>query len=98
MLKKKLAKALIIVVLFLLAPYLIGRITGPILGIINRPPALPLRKTRMTMQEEAAQAIASLGRARAVTRITLGVIGGYYVVLISGWVILRHQKRKSVGS
>ena len=83
MLKKKLAKVLIIVLLFLLVPYLIGRITGPILGIINRPPALP--KTRMTMQEEAAQAIASLGRARAVTRITLGVIGGYYVVIISGW-------------
>jgi hypothetical protein len=81
MLKKKLMKGVMIVVLFLVVPILIGNITARILEITNPPPAFPLAK--------------SLERTRAITRTAIGVIGVYYVLVISAWIILRHQKRKS---
>ena len=83
MLKKKLMNVVIIGVLFLLVPALIGNITARILEIISPPSAFPLAR--------------SLEHTRGITRIALGVVGVYYVLAISGWVILRRQKRKSVG-
>ena len=108
MAKKKLMKGVIIIALVLLVPFLIGRITVAILEITYPRPASPsvvdnrrpenIIRRMESMREEAQAAIRSLERARAITRIALVVIGVYYLVLISGWVILRRQKRKSLRS
>ena len=72
-------KALIIVGLLLVVPYVLGNITARVLEVLSPPPALPL--------------IASLQHTRALTRITLGVVAVYYAGLIGGWVVLRRKKR-----
>ena len=94
MAKNKLVKALIVVVLVLLVPFLIGRTTVAILNI-TYPPAAPAAGRD---RSEAQAAMRSLERARAITRIALVIIGVYYVVLISVWVILRRQQRKALRS
>ena len=93
--KNKLVKALIIVVLVLLVPFLIGRTTVAILNI-TYPPAAPA--TARSLRAEGQAAIRSLERARAITRIALVVIGVYYVVLLASWIILRRQQRKLLRS
>jgi len=93
--KNKLVKALIVVVLVLLVPFLIGRTTVAILNI-TYPPAAPA--AGRDLRSEAQAAMRSLERARAITRIALVVIGVYYVVLISGWLVLRRQQRKLLRS
>ena len=79
----------------LLIPFLIGRTTVAILNI-TYPPAAPA--AGRDLRSEAQAAMRSLERARAITRIALVVIGVYYVVLISGWLILRRQQRKLLRS
>jgi hypothetical protein len=56
-----------------------------------------LDKMKAELDEiEARSEVARKGleRTRAMTRIALVVVGIYYVVLISGWIILRRRKRK----
>lgn len=81
MLKKIAMNALIIVTLFLLVPVLIGNITARILETINPPPAYPL--------------VQVVERTKAITRTALLVVGVYYVLAISGWIVLRRLKRKA---
>lgn len=79
---KKLTRALVIVALFLLVPYLIGNVTIRVLDAMD-PPA-HLRKPRLGVRDK--------------TRLALGIIGVYYVALVSGWIILRIRKRKALPS
>ena len=105
MLKKRLLNVVLIVVLVLLVPFLIGRITAAILEATYpaaSSPATANRNIRATtfkerldqIQRESEAAKNSLERARAMTRMTLVVIGVYYVVLILSWIILWRRKRK----
>ena len=93
------------VVLFLLVPFLIARITVAILEATYPRASSPAPGNRnarpATLNERLDQIEADidvhkkgLERARAITRIAFVVIGIYYVVLISGWIILRRRKRK----
>jgi hypothetical protein len=93
--KKRLTKALLIVLLVLLVPFLIGRVTTAVLEATDPRPAATAARD---IQSRAESAIRSLERARTMTRITLVVIAVYYVGLIACWLILRHQKRKSLRS
>jgi len=91
--KNTLMKVVIIVVLVLVVPILIGRITTAVLDATFSRPA----ETAATdLQSRANYAIRSLERARAITRIALVVIAVYYAVLVTVWLILRRQKRKSL--
>ena len=104
--KNKLVTVVIGVALFLLVPFLIGRITAAVLNVTYpsaAPPATsansnvassPGERRIATIRAEADAAIGSLERARAMTRITLVVIGVYYVALISALLIWRSRKRK----
>lgn len=92
----------------LLVPFLVGRITAVVLEIVYPTPELPsaaqhcqdigmpgleCQRTFETMSDEAKDAVRSLARARAMTRITLIVIGAYYVALMAGWFALRRRRR-----
>lgn len=90
--KRTLLKVGLIVVLLLLVPFLIGRVTTLVLD--NTVPRTPPPAAR-TIRAEGEAAIQALERVRSLTRITLVVIGAYYVVLITTLVILRRQKIKS---
>src|SRR5687767_2499396 len=104
--KNKLVTVLILVALFLLVPFLIGRITVAVLNATYPSPAAtstignyrvgssPAAGRIATLRAEAEAASRSLERARAMTRITLVVIGVYYVALISVLIIRRSRKRK----
>ncbi len=85
---KQISRAPVILALFLLVPFLIGNITARVLDAIDPPRRV----------EERLGLIEGVNRARAKTRLTLGVIGVYYVALVSGWIILRRQKPKSLPS
>ena len=91
MVKKTVVKVLLTIVLFLLVPYVIGRVT--VLVLENRVPKAPAPISR-SIRAEGESAIQSLQRARAITRIALIVIAVYYVVLIVTLVILRRRKMK----
>lgn len=89
MTKKTLIKLGLGVVLFLIVPYLIGRITTFVLDrTIPRAPAPVSRPIRA----EAESAMQSLARARAITRIALILIGIYYVILITVLIILWRRR------
>jgi hypothetical protein len=90
--KNKVLKVVIIVVLVLLVPFLIGRITTAILQNAYPPPAS--RRVANNLRSEGQSAIQSLERARAITRIALIVIAVYYVLLIAVWLVLRRRKRQ----
>ena len=104
--KNKLVTVLIVVALFLLVPFLIGRITVAILNATYPSPSAPSQTANNSrtsapgaggriaaMRAEAEAASQSLERARAITRIALVVIGVYYVALISA-LIIRSRKRR----
>ena len=108
--KNRLVTVLIVVALFLLVPFLIGRITVAVLNVTYplpappstaanyNSPSLPLAGRIAALRAEAEAASRSLARARAITRIALVVIGIYYVALIAGLVIRRSRKRKLPGA
>ncbi|HEY5838183.1 MAG TPA: hypothetical protein VIT19_04040 [Pyrinomonadaceae bacterium] len=103
--KNKLVTVLIVVALFLLVPFLIGRITVAVLNATYplpappsttanyNSPSLPLADRIAALRAEAEAASRSLERARAITRIALVVIGVYYVALIAA-LIIRARKRR----
>lgn len=104
--KNKLVTVLILVALFLLVPFLIGRITVAVLNITypSPPPTSTTANRNLSsssmegkiarIRAEAEAASRSLERARGITRIALVVIGVYYVALISALIIWRSRKRK----
>ena len=103
--KIKLLNIVLIVVLVLLVPYLIGRITVVVLEATypstptpaadnSNARGVPLQERIAKLKEDAEASKKSLERARAITRTALVAIGVYYVVLIVGWIILRRRKRK----
>lgn len=104
--KNKIVTVLIVVALFLLVPFLIGRITVAILNVTYPSPAAPSTTANSnvasspgagriaTLRADAEAASRSLERARAITRIALVVIGVYYVALISALIIRRSRKRR----
>ena len=104
--KNKLVTVLIVAALFLLVPFLIGRITVAILNVTYPSPAAPSATANYnlasspavgriaTLRAEAEAASRSLERARAITRIALVVIGVYYVALVSALIIRRSRKRR----
>jgi hypothetical protein len=106
MAKNRLVTVLIVVALFLLVPFLIGRITVAVLNVTYPSPAPPATTANYnvasspaagriaSLRAEAEAASRSLERARAITRIALVVIGVYYVALISALIIRRSRKRK----
>ena len=103
---KKLVTVLIVVALFLLVPFLIGRITVAVLNVTYPSPTAPSTTANYniasspstgriaTLRAEIEAASRSLERARALTRISLVVIGVYYVVLITVLIIRRSRKRR----
>ena len=104
--KNKLVTVLIAIALFLLVPFLIGRITAAVLEATYPSPGPPSTSANYNrpsspgagrvagMRADAEAASRSLERARSMTRITLVVIGVYYVALISALLIWRSRKRK----
>jgi heme/copper-type cytochrome/quinol oxidase subunit 2 len=104
--KNKLVTVLIVVALFLLVPFVLGRITVAVLNATYPSPPAPATTAKYnvtsspgagriaTIRAEAEAASRSLERARAITRIALIVIAVYYVALISALIIRRSRKRK----
>ncbi len=104
--KNKIVTVLIVVALFLLVPFLIGRITVAVLNVTYPSPGAPSTTANSkvasspgagriaALRAEAEAASRSLERARAITRIALVVIGVYYVALISALIIRRARKRR----
>jgi hypothetical protein len=93
--KKLLLKVVLAVVLFLLIPFLIGRVT--VLVLDNTLPQAPPPTSR-SIRAEGESAIQSLQRARAITRIALVLIGIYYVILVITLIILKRRKMKSLSA
>ena len=99
--KNKIVTVLIVVALFLLVPFLIGRITVAVLNVTYPSPAPPSTTANYnvasspgagriaTLRAEAEAASRSLARARAITRIALVVIGVYYAALAAALIIRR---------
>jgi len=85
---KKPSRAPVILALFLLVPFLIGNIMARVLDAIDPPRRV----------EQKLGLIEGVKRARAKTRLTLGVIGVYYVALVSGWIVLRRKKPEALPS
>jgi len=85
-------KAVMTVVLVLLIPILLGRVTTWVLQKASPPPAMIQSGT---LRAQGDSAIAHLQHTRGITRIALGVIGVYYVGLVTGWVVLRKKKSKA---
>lgn len=77
---KTAGKVVLYVALFLLVPFIIGRVTAGILGAVNPP-------------SEYAGLVEQLEHVRGQTRLTLLVITGYYVALVAILVGLRLRKR-----
>jgi len=108
--KNKLVTVLILAALFLMVPFLIGRITVAILNATYPSPTAPSTTATnnvasqpvagriTTLRAEAEAASRSLERARAITRIALVVIGVYYVALIVVLVIRNSRKRRLQGA
>lgn len=89
--KKLLLKVVLAVVLFLLVPFLIGRVT--VLVLENTLPRTPPPTSR-SIRAEGEAAFQSLQRARAITRIALVLIGIYYVILVITLIVLKRRKMK----
>jgi hypothetical protein len=79
---KKIGKVVLYVALFLLVPFILGRVMAGILQAVDPPSAYN-------------GLIAQLEHTRAQTRMTLLVIAGYYVVLVAALVALRLRKRRT---
>ena len=75
------AKAVLLVALFLVVPIVLGNVTARVLEAVSPPPDFPL--------------IESLEHTRSLTRMTLLVVAAYYVLLVSFLVGRRLRKRKT---
>lgn len=82
---KTVGKVVLYVALFLLVPFLIGRVLAGVLEAVDPP-------------SEYATLIESLEHVRAQTRMILLVIAGYYVVLVAVLVGLRLRRRRTPSS
>ena len=106
--KNKLLKALLIAALVLLVPFLIGRVSVVVLDRVYPAVELPspaerCRELDMPIgpcidainkePESVTETVRSLRRARAITKVTLVIIGVYYLALIAVWLIRRRLRR-----
>ena len=82
---KTVGKVLLYVALFLLIPFILGRVMAGILEAVDPPSAY-------------SGLIAQLEHVRAQTRMILLVIAGYYVVLVAALVGLRLRRRRTPAS
>jgi hypothetical protein len=79
---KTVGKVVLYVGLFLLLPFILGRVMAAILQAVDPPSA-------------TSGLVEELDHVRAQTRLVLVVIAGYYVVLVAALVGLRLRRRRT---
>ena len=99
--KSKLILAAKIAIVFLVVPFLIGRLTGFALSrAYPSPPGPPEEPRATTIQDRLTQIERSssihaerLEHVRFLTRVTLVVVGLYYLAAAGIWIIVWRRKK-----